>query len=68
MLVAHELGPLAPLVSRAVLMRDGRIVSDGPPLADHGLPQRTTTTSTTTTRHDHGHAVRLTSPIEGGTP
>jgi zinc transport system ATP-binding protein len=32
-LVAHELGPLAPLVDRAVVMRDGRIVYDGPPLA-----------------------------------
>lgn len=34
-LVAHELGPLARLVDRAVVMRDGRIVYDGPPLADH---------------------------------
>ena len=34
-LVAHELGPLAPLVDRAVVMRDGRAVYDGPPLGDH---------------------------------
>jgi zinc transport system ATP-binding protein len=34
-LVAHELGPLAPLVDRAVVMRDGRVVYDGPPPADH---------------------------------
>ncbi len=34
-LVAHELGPMAPLVDRAVVMRDGRITYDGPPLADH---------------------------------
>jgi zinc transport system ATP-binding protein len=39
-LVAHELGPLADLVGRAVVMRDGRLVYDGPPLdtftdADH---------------------------------
>jgi zinc transport system ATP-binding protein len=34
-LVAHELGPLAPLVDRAVVMRDGRITYDGPALADH---------------------------------
>lgn len=64
LLVAHELGPLAPLVSRAVLLRDGRIVRDGPPLADHGLPQEHHH------EHDvplseHGHAVRLNSPIEG---
>ena len=32
-LVAHELGPLAPLIDRAVVMRDGRIAYDGPPLA-----------------------------------
>ncbi|WP_408895989.1 metal ABC transporter ATP-binding protein [Nocardioides sp. R1-1] len=34
-LVAHELGPLAPLVDRCVVMRDGRIAYDGGPLADH---------------------------------
>jgi zinc transport system ATP-binding protein len=34
-LVAHELGPLAGLVDRAVVMRDGRIAYDGSPLADH---------------------------------
>lgn len=32
LLVAHELGPLAPLVDRTVVMRDGRIAYDGPPL------------------------------------
>jgi zinc transport system ATP-binding protein len=32
-LVAHELGPLEPLVDRAVVMRDGRVVYDGSPLA-----------------------------------
>jgi zinc transport system ATP-binding protein len=64
-LVAHELGPLAPLVSRAVVMRDGRIVQDGPPLADHGLPYAHH-------HHEHqhdpetGYAVRLSSPLEGG--
>ena len=30
-LVAHELGPIAPLVTRTVVMRDWRIVHDGPP-------------------------------------
>jgi len=42
-LVAHELGPMAPLVDRAVVMRDGRVAYDGPPLGslaevdwDHG--------------------------------
>jgi len=32
-LVAHELGPMAELVDRTVVMRDGRIAYDGPPLA-----------------------------------
>lgn len=34
-LVAHELGPLAPLIDRAVVMRDGRIAYDGTPA---GMP------------------------------
>ena len=34
-LVAHELGPLAPLLDRAVVMRDGQVAYDGAPLADH---------------------------------
>lgn len=34
-LVAHELGPLAPLVDRSVVLVDGRVAYDGPPLADH---------------------------------
>jgi zinc transport system ATP-binding protein len=31
-LVAHELGPMASLIDRAVVMRDGRVSYDGPPL------------------------------------
>jgi zinc transport system ATP-binding protein len=66
-LVAHELGPLAPLVSRAVVMRDGRIVRDGAPLADHGLEHAPHHDHEHTDGpHVHGHAVRLSSPIEGG--
>lgn len=49
-LVAHELGPMQPLIDRTVVMRDGRISYDGPPLsqedavhAHHGH----------THRHDH---------------
>jgi zinc transport system ATP-binding protein len=61
-LVTHELGPLAGLVDRAVVMRDGRIAYDGPPLADHevahvhhhpGPPPR------------HDHAPHVASPLEG---
>jgi zinc transport system ATP-binding protein len=50
MLVAHELGPLADLIGRAVVMRDGRVAYDGPPLAsfaeaghDHHHPDLTHT-------------------------
>lgn len=32
-LVTHELGPLAPMVDRTVVMRDGRVTYDGAPLA-----------------------------------
>jgi zinc transport system ATP-binding protein len=31
-LVAHEMGPLAPLIGRTVVMREGRIAYDGAPL------------------------------------
>jgi zinc transport system ATP-binding protein len=40
-LVAHELGPLGTLVDRAVVMRDGRVAYDGPPIdafTDADLP------------------------------
>lgn len=36
-LVAHELGPLAPLVDRAVVLRDGRVAYDGPPLSEEAV-------------------------------
>ena len=50
-LVAHELGPLAPLVDRTIVMRHGRISHDGPPVVvpdddPHGQDC------------GHGHAVR----------
>ena len=34
LLVAHELGPMAPLVDRCVVMSNGRVAYDGPPLAE----------------------------------
>jgi len=37
-LVAHELGPLAPLIGRTVVMRDGRVAYDGPPAGAHDAP------------------------------
>ena len=47
-LVAHELGPLGPLVDRAVVMRDGRIAYDGPPIDAF-------TDADLTHGHDHHH-------------
>ncbi|MGW1026998.1 metal ABC transporter ATP-binding protein [Streptomyces sp. NPDC002577] len=47
LLVLHELGPLEPLIDRAVVLRDGCVVHDGPPPAavgQHALPG-----------HDHVH-------------
>jgi zinc transport system ATP-binding protein len=47
LLVAHELGPLAPLISRAVVVHGGRIVHDGAvpePAGHHAAPD-----------HDHVH-------------
>jgi zinc transport system ATP-binding protein len=69
-LVAHELGPLAPLVDRAVVMRDGRIIYDGPPLADHEVHHPSYgdphthhhTDGTPTSRHDH--APHLDLPVD----
>lgn len=43
LVVLHEIGPLAPLVDRAVVLREGRVVGDGP-LSDpdlHSDPQAT---------------------------
>ncbi|MFI6709284.1 metal ABC transporter ATP-binding protein [Nonomuraea sp. NPDC050478] len=35
-LVAHELGPLEPLITRGVVVREGRIAHDGPPPEPEG--------------------------------
>ncbi|WP_221767423.1 metal ABC transporter ATP-binding protein [Nocardioides sp. LS1] len=67
-LVAHELGPMAPLVDRAVVMRDGRIAYDGAPLADHEVHgdfgEGHTHHHGTPARHDH--APHVGSPLDGG--
>jgi zinc transport system ATP-binding protein len=47
LLVAHELGPLQPLIGRAVVVHDGRIAYEGPvpePVGHHAAPG-----------HDHVH-------------
>ncbi len=38
LLVAHELGPIEPLVDRAVVLRLGEVVYDGPPSPPRGTP------------------------------
>ena len=68
-LVAHELGPLASLVDRSVVMRDGRIAYDGPPLADHEVHHPDF--GEAHSHHHHGdrarrpdHLPRVGSPLE----
>lgn len=50
LLVLHELGPLEPLIDRAVVLRDGCVAHDGPPprgVGQHALPGH---------EHVHPHA------------
>jgi zinc transport system ATP-binding protein len=54
-LVAHELGPLAPLVDRTIVMRDGRVAHDGPPV---GVPDGDDAGPGHDHGHGHGHVVR----------
>jgi zinc transport system ATP-binding protein len=62
-LVAHELGPLATLVDRAVVLRDGRIEYDGPVVpAEHVGGHDHPAHHVTPPRHDH--APHIASPIE----
>ena len=58
LLVLHELGPLEPLIDRAVVLRDGCVVHDGPPpqaLGQHALPG-----------HDHVHPHAASEPLRTG--
>jgi zinc transport system ATP-binding protein len=69
-LVAHELGPLASLVDRAIVMRDGRMAYDGAPLADHAVHGPVYGDAHThhhhPTHHQHDHVPGVRSPLEGG--
>jgi zinc transport system ATP-binding protein len=68
-LVAHELGPLAPLVERSVVMRDGRVAYDGAPLGDHEVhaPQfgeaHVHHHHPSTAQHDH--VPQVSAPLDG---
>lgn len=66
-LVAHELGPMAPLVDRAIVMRDGRVAYDGLPLADHEVHGPLFGDSHThhhARPEQHAHAPHVASPID----
>ena len=68
-LLAHELGPLAGLVDRAVVMRDGRVAYDGGPLADHAVHQPEFGEPHAHHHHPdrarHDHEPRVAAPFEG---
>ncbi|WP_189299274.1 metal ABC transporter ATP-binding protein [Streptomyces albospinus] len=60
LLVLHELGPLEPLIDRAVVLRDGCVVHDGPPpkaVGQHALPGHD---------HVHPHADASAEPLRTG--
>ncbi len=60
LLVLHELGPLEPLIDRAVVLRDGCVLHDGAPpkaVGQHALPGHD---------HVHPHAPAGTEPIRTG--
>src|SRR5690606_475157 len=58
-LVAHELGPLEPLITRGVVVREGRIVHDGPPPQPEGECARPGH------EHVHPHAEATAGPLLG---
>jgi zinc transport system ATP-binding protein len=53
LLILHELGPLAPLIGRTVVLRSGGVVYDGVPI-EHGEPE-----------HDHVHPHLGSSSVPG---
>ncbi|WP_323446324.1 metal ABC transporter ATP-binding protein [Streptomyces yaizuensis] len=58
LLVLHELGAVEPLIDRAVVLRDGCVVHDGPPpeaVGQHALPG-----------HDHVHPHATGEPLRTG--
>ncbi|RYP85896.1 metal ABC transporter ATP-binding protein [Nocardioides guangzhouensis] len=68
-LVAHDLGPLAPLVDRALVMRDGRLAYDGAPLADDAVHHPLFLESHSHHHHEaprHDHAPHVAAPLDGG--
>jgi len=64
LLVAHELGPLEPLVARTVVMRDGRVAYDGSPLASFQELSEPSHHHGHHDGHHHGSVPQVTAPIE----
>lgn len=64
LLVAHELGPMAPLIDRAVVMRDGRVAYDGPPLTAESVFDGDPFHHHHTPSGPHPHAPRISSPLD----
>ncbi|MDA0635091.1 metal ABC transporter ATP-binding protein [Nonomuraea sp. MCN248] len=59
-LVAHELGPLEPLITRGVVIREGRVAHDGPP------PQPEGECAKPGHQHVHPHAAEaVAGPLRG---
>ncbi len=59
LLVLHELGPLEPLIDRAVVLRDGCVLHDGPPRRrSASTPCPATTTYTRTHRRTPDRSAR----------
>lgn len=50
LLVLHELGPLEPLIDRAIVLRDGCVMHDGPPRRPWASTRCPATTTYTPTR------------------
>ncbi len=71
-LVAHDMGPLEPLIARTVVMRDGRVAYDGPPLPAFQHTPHHHHPHDDSRRPDSPHRVELGTPIdrpiEGGRP
>jgi len=69
-LVAHELGPMAPLIDRALVMRDGRIAYDGEPLDDHEVHEPAFGEAHGHHHHPssarHDHVPHVAAPLDGG--
>ncbi|WP_210440532.1 metal ABC transporter ATP-binding protein [Nocardioides xinjiangensis] len=64
-LVAHEIGPMAPLVDRSVVMRDGRVAYDGPPLTQEVAAHTHHAHDLETPEGDaHDHVPHVSSPFD----